>query len=407
MIRSMLAAVTGLRNHQRYLDVVGNNIANVSTTGFKSSGVVFQDILSQTLRPAGAPGDLNGGTNPSQIGLGSSLAAIPLNFGQGVLQITGRYADLAIEGDGLFVVESNGERLYTRAGALSLDADGTLVTPAGGFLQGWSADQLGNIDATGPLGNLRIPVGAIIPPNPTTSVAIGGRLSTSATAPITNGVVVYDDQGSAHDLTITYTPTAPNTWDIAVTDGAATTYVTQTVTFDTTTGRPTPTNLVIPAGSLPGVWTDDVAVDFGAGNPDGLVQFGGTTTATVLDQNGAPSGELRSFAVSTDGVISGVFSNGETRGLGQIALAVFNNPEGLEKVGGSLFRQTLNSGLAQVGAALAGGRGQITSGALEGSNVDLAQEFTSLIMAQRGFQANARVVSTSDETLQEIVNLRR
>ncbi len=275
MLRSMYAGVSGLRTHQQMMDVTGNNIANVSTTGFKSSATVFQDTLSQTLAGASAPtGDGTvppfGGTNPAQIGLGVRLGGISTNLQQGSSQLTGRATDIAVQGDGYFVIQTGNEALYTRAGSFSLDARGQLTTPSGGLVLGTEDEPI------------------TVPPN----------------------------------------------------------------------------------------------------------------------------GEYESFTIAPDGKVNGVKSDGTgIELLGQIKLATFANPAGLAKVGGSLLRATVNSGPVIEGATAgvpgADGRGLLAVGVLEMSNVDLAQEFTNLIVAQRGLQANSRIITSSDEVLQELVNLKR
>ena len=185
MIRSMYAAISGLRNHQTMMDVVGNNIANVNTNGYKGSSTVFTDVLSQTLTGGNAPGAM-GGTNPAQVGLGSRLGGINTDFSQGSLQRSGRNTDFAIQGDGFFVTNSGGEQLYTRAGSFSLDAAGNLVTNDGGFLQGWAADATGAVSTNGPVANLQIPTDALIPPRGTGNVQMTGNLPGGA-APGTAG----------------------------------------------------------------------------------------------------------------------------------------------------------------------------------------------------------------------------
>jgi flagellar hook protein FlgE len=275
MLRSLYAGVSGLRTHQQMMDVTGNNIANVSTSGFKSSATVFQDTLSQTLAGAAAPTTAGtvppfGGTNPAQIGLGVRMAGISTNLAQGSSQLTGRATDIAVQGDGYFVIQTGNENLYTRAGSFNLDARGQLVTPSGGLVM------------------------------------------STENQPIS------------------------------------------------------------------------VPVD----------------------------GSIESFTIAPDGKVTGVRSDGSgLQELGQIQLATFANPAGLAKVGGSLLRATVNSGPViageNPGVPGADGRGLMAVGVLEMSNVDLAQEFTNLIVAQRGFQANSRIITASDEVLQDLVNLKR
>lgn len=419
MIRSMFSAVSGLRNHQTMMDVVGNNIANVNTTGFKTSNVVFQDVLSQTLQGGGAATAQQGGTNPAQVGLGARVAAITTNFGQGALQRTGRATDLAIEGDGFFVVSQAGQQLYTRAGSFSVDALGRLVTQDGAFINGWQSGADGRVNTNGPVGMIQIPVGDLIAPVATSSrepgVTVGGNLPANADVGriITNSVQVFDGQGNPVSLKMAFEKTDENEWEVTFSyvdeNGDDVELNTETLAFDPDTGElETPADYGIVIDDADGIFGGDITITLGEeGGPNRLTQYGELSTLAILDQAGSAAGSLQSFTVSQDGLIVGSYSNGRTRPIGQIALAVFANPEGLEKVGGSNFRPTMNSGLAQLGRAGEGGRGLLSSGTLEMSNVDLAQEFTSLIVAQRGFQANSRVVTTSDELLMEVVNLKR
>ena len=423
MIRSMYSAVSGLRNHQTMMDVVGNNIANVNSTGFKSSTTVFQDALSQVLRGAGVANAGSGGTNPALVGLGSRVTAITTNFGQGALQRTGRATDFAIQGDGFFVADQAGQQLYTRAGSLSIDSGGRLVTQEGAFIQGWQANATGAVNTNAAVSQIVVPVGDVIPPVQTAGVTVGGNLPANAAigTMVSNSVQVYDGQGNPTNVRFEFTKTAADTWSavyrytdsagvLQPTPPAAGTALTGgPITFDANGEVTSGYSLTLDGGVVPGFSAaQDITVSLGAaGGPQRMTQYGDLSTLAVLDQNGSAAGSLQSFTVSQDGLIVGSYSNGRTRPIGQMALATFANPEGLEKVGGSNYRATVNSGLAQLGVAGQGGRGLISTGALEMSNVDLAAEFTNLIVAQRGFQANSRVVTTSDELLQEVVNLKR
>ena len=413
MIRSMSSALSGLRNHQVMLDVVGNDIANVSTVGFKSSSTVFSDVLTQTLNGATAPGAATGGTNPAQIGLGSRLAGTVQSFTQGAIQRTGRTTDIAIQGDGFFVVNNGTESLYTRAGSFTLDANGNLTTPDGMLVQGWQADGAGAINSNAGITPLQIRVGELLPPTQTSDVDLGGNLAADAAIGTTTTLTVsaYDDQGVAIPLNLTFTKSAANQWTVTGTQGVPAVAVALTdnvLTFDGSGELTVPAdrNINIAGGAIPNM---PLAISIelgGASQPGRLTQYAGTSTASISQQNGAPAGSLQSFNVGQDGTIVGNYSNGKTRSIGQVALAVFTNPGGLERIAG-VWRETPNSGLAQTGVPGAGGRGLMSSGTLEMSNVDLAEEFTRLIVAQRGFQGNARVITTADEILQEVVNLRR
>jgi len=409
MLRSMFSGVSGLRSHQTMVDVIGNNIANVNTFGFKSSTVMFQDLLSQVLTGAGVPTATTGGTNPAQVGLGVKVAGVSTSFTQGASQLTGRSTDLSIQGDGFFIVRQGAEVLYTRAGSLSFDAMGRLVSPDGAVLQGWLADATGTINTNAAATDLEMPLGQSLAPQATTSMEVGGNLdaATPIGQPIVTAITVYDQLGTPMSVSGRFTRTAANTWDLEVdTNGDATYEAVCTLSFDGTTGAllsPNPSFTML-AGSFGG----PITIDFGAaGSPNALVQFSGPSSVAALSQDGYSLGALQSFTIGQDGVVTGVFSNGRNRPLGQIAMAGFTNPMGLEKAGGSLFRPTVNSGLANIGVAGGGGRGTLLGSTLEMSNVDLAREFTNLIIAQRGFQANSRVITASDELLQDLVNLKR
>lgn len=404
MLRSMFAGISGLRTHQQMMDITGNNIANVNTAGFKTSTAVFQDTLSQMVKSAGGPQAGNGGTNPAQIGLGVQLSSITTNFGQGSAQVTGRNTDLMINGDGFFVVNNAGQQLYTRAGAFSFDTEGRLVNPAGMVVQGWSADPTtGVVDPNATPGNVTLPIGTLFPPVATTAAAFGGNLPADAVSPnppnpvtVTTAITTYDQQGNDVTLTATFTRNTSTNWDVDITDG--TTTASTTIDFGATGGVPSVTSLLL---DRPGAGID-ITVDLSK-----LTSFAGQTTLAPLSQDGSAMGSLTSFSITKDGLLDGVFSNGLKKTLAQLALASFNNPPGLEKVGESMYRNTVNSGVPALGTAGSGGRGLLQGGSLEMSNVDLGQEFTNLIVAQRGFQANSKVISTSDELLQDLVNLKR
>ncbi len=411
MIRSMYSAVSGLRAHQIMMDVVGNNIANVNTQGYKRNTAIFQDVLSQVIQGASTPTEEIAGRNPAQVGLGVMMSGTAQQFGQGFLQITNRSLDVAIQGDGFFVLDKGGESFYTRAGALFVDADARLVTSGGGLVKGWGADAAGNIDPTAESGVVRLPVGDQNPPLVTTEVKLGGNLP--ATASIGNvvnaSVEVFNSSGDAITVNMQFEKTAANEWTASATYGDAATPLAMTdnvLTFaDGELTGPGDLTMDIAAGQIPGV--EDLSLVIGGGTERRVTQYSDSTSLTVMTQNGAPAGVLQTIRVGSDGVIVGTYSNGLTNPIAMLAIANFSNPEGLERVTGSNWRATSNSGLAQLGTTNTGGRGTVAPGTLEMSNVDLASEFTELIRSQRGFQANSRVITSSDELLQEIVNLKR
>ncbi|WP_194420331.1 flagellar hook protein FlgE [Microbacterium abyssi] len=390
MLRSLFSGISGLRSHQTMLDVTGNNIANVNTTGFKASAVQFQDSLSQLLQNSMMPQQGAGGQNPAQVGLGVQVAGISTNFAAGAPQPTGVPTDLMISGDGFFIVQSGGETLYTRNGGFSFDTNGQLVTADGALVQGWTA-QDGAITPGQGLGSITLPVGALSPATPSTAAKVTGNLPSDAAENdvLVRDVQVYGADGTESSLRLTFTRTTTG-WDVTEADGTGN----ATLTFasdGTQTGGPI---------SL--TTSNGITVDLSA-----ITGFAEVSDIKISEQNGKPAGVLSSYALTNDGSLVGTFSNGETEVLARIALAGFVNPGGLEKAGSSQFRASANSGQATIGSAGADGLGGIISGALEMSNVDLSQEFTNLIVAQRGFQANARIITTSDEVLQELTNLKR
>jgi flagellar hook protein FlgE len=341
------------------------------------------------LNSATAPESNLGGTNPAQVGLGVRVAAIDTNFTEGAAENTGQGTDMMINGDGFFVVNDGGQTEYTRAGAFTPDANGNLVTPDGAIVQGWTATN-GVINSGATPGNLTLPLKAISSAVATTSGTVAGNLPEDAAVGtvLNSEVQVYDASGAQRNLSLAFTRTATG-WDVAATDDNGATGA-DTLTF---------TNGQITSGQTMAV--GGINLDLST-----VTDYAGISSINVASQNGSAAGSLQSFTVDQDGTLEGTFSNGAKEAIGRIALANFANPAGLAKAGDSNFTSTANSGLAQLGTAGSGGLGTITSGELEGSNVDLSQEFTNLIVAQRAFQASARVITTSDDVLQELTNLK-
>jgi flagellar hook protein FlgE len=418
MLRSMFSAISGLKAHQTKLDTVGNNIANVNTVGYKSSQTVFQDTLSQVLSNGSAPTETTGGTNPAQVGLGVKVAGITTNFSQGSTQSTSRSTDFMISGDGFFVTQAGNEQLYTRAGSFDFDGQGRLVTSDGSILQGWMATD-GTVDTNGAIGDLSVPYGQVMPPSASTKGGFTGNLTSGAATgdAVESQITMYDALGNAHQVTATFTKTATaNAWSLTLKDenGADLTPDTDTATtgvqgpvldFNAATGQIAAADRTLtfsPSAAMAGSWPGTLSLDLST-----ISQFGAKSSLKPTTTDGYAMGTLQSFSLSSDGTIVGVYSNSLRQDIGKLALATFSNPGGLEKSGNSSYRVGNNSGVAVIGAAGTGGAGTLTAGALEMSNVDLASEFTDLIIAQRGFQANSRVITTSDEVLQSLVQLGR
>ncbi|MBW3543794.1 MAG: flagellar hook protein FlgE [Planctomycetes bacterium] len=561
-IPSLFSSASGLRAHQRFLDVTGNNLANVNTTGFKAQRFRFSTQFSTVLRSASAPtGDL-GGINPIQFGTGTQVAAVDTILAQGTLETSDSPLDLAIQGGGFFAVDDGQQIVYTRAGAFSVDAQNRLVDSATGALV-QRTGTIGTGTATAPpfqIGggnNISLPFGVTIPGRATTDVTFAGNLDADAQGPLAevltsaqpfsvggaaataatqlnaldqntvdhvagdtieitgttvagaavnatftfatgnetladlaaaitaafvgggpggatasidangnivltadetgpaqlslnlaNGVantgqttfagfqttvdgregdtastaiVVFDDQGASHTLSFTFQKVADNVWDLVSAIDPSGSFVgfdnlATGITFNEDgsfagafgTGLGDP-NITFEINNLAGFnTTQNITFNFGmVGGFDGLTQFGGFQNVAAIEQNGFSPGGLVEVGVQANGIVNGIFDNGRTEQLAQIAVATFRNPGGLERLADNVFRETSNSGPAQIGVAGTGSAGVIQGGTLESSNVDVAVEFTRLIIAQRGFQINARAFTTADEVLQEVANLKR
>lgn len=415
MLRSLFASITGLRAHQTMMDVTANNIANVNTQGFKASRATFADALAQTVRGGGIPTAEQGGTNPMQIGLGTRVSAINTLFTGGALQLTGRSTDLAIQGGGFFVVEQGGEQLLTRDGSFGWDGNGQLVNATGGRVIGWAANPAtGAVDTSNPPGHITLPTG-VLAPTATGQVTVGGNLPAGAAvgdASATSGTV-FDSLGTAYDLTVRMTKSGTGTWDaqITVTDPAGTTTdITPTpapqLTFDaagnlTSAASLTMTGLTFGAGQ-----PQDVTISWGSAQ-NGISQYDQVGTLDMPVTDGQAGAELSDVSFGADGSITARYSNGDSKVLAMLALASVDNPGGMVKVADNLYQASLTSGSPTLGLAGTGQLGTVAPGSLEGSNVDLATEFTNLVLAQRGFQANTRVITTSDEMLADLVNVKR
>ena len=466
MMRSLFAGVSGLQNHQTRMDVIGNNISNINTTGFKRNRANFHDILYQQLQGAARPTDTIGGVNPKEVGLGMSIASIDTIHIQGTLQSTGIGTDLAIQGNGFFVLDNNGTQLFTRAGAFSVDAEGNMVNPANGMkVQGWMAREVEGytvLDVSRPVEDVIIPVGTKdparattivnfacnldkripeIPENPTGLQIIQGTWATQ--------IAIYDSFGEKHILQVEFTrvPGTANSWNAEVVVNPDSEIPTNTaIGFgEEAPAAGGPTGFVVNfsnngtllsavdgegnmsgeagqvmmnvAFDIPNTDLDEEGnqvrqefiLDLGrvGGFTKSITQYAEASSSKAVEQDGYTMGYLENFKIDSSGVITGVFSNGSVRSLAQVALATFANQGGLEKAGDNTFRQSNNSGLANIGPATIAEKGKIVSGVLEMSNVDMAEQFTDMIVTQRGFQANSRTIQTADQLLQELLTLKR
>jgi len=540
LIKSLNSGVSGLKGFQTKMDTIGNNIANVDTTGFKSSSVSFSELMNENI--GGSGGGDSAPSLSNQVGLGVRVASVDRDFSQGTIENTGKATDLAIQGDGYFIVNDGTQDLMTRAGNFTFNKDGNLVDQAGNFVQGYNANQSGNILGGGATDNIQIDFENALAPQKTGEVNLGGNLNastsvkqvvqaqsaftddsgniaTSSTAindlsqtttdlaggdtidmditandgsttttvsytyaagdtlgdmvnalntqidadadvdaqlrlvdgmlelrsdnlgdsdldvnsltasgtgavnfpgfqvtqegetnTQTMSTTVYDDLGNEHSLLLDFTQTAENTWEYEAkfADGEAiSSGATGTVTFDEQGQIASGDNFDIEFDPGNGAKTTKFSVALGSSEGTSFTQYAGANTAKVLSQDGYTQGSLVDVRINGEGRVQGVYDNGQNKDLAQIALGDVQNENGLEMVGGGLFRATSAAGEVFVDSAGNFSDSSISSGALEGSNVDLAQEFTEMITAQRAYQSSARVISTSDEMLTEAVNLKR
>lgn len=439
---AFVTAISGLGATGRALSEIGNNIANSQTVGYKSSRVSFGDLFGATIG--------GGGTSTAiQEGRGVSVLGVDKNFTQGSLQTTANSLDLAVDGDGFFLVEdSKGNKFYTRDGQFNLNNTGQIVDNKGYTLQGYQADSSGTILST--VGNLVLSTSQV-PASATTTVSMSGNLKadeTATTFSISNptgtsqhstGVQIFDSLGNAHDVTIYFTKTADRTWSYyVVAPGSEVTVdasavdasnvnalvASGTLTFTTSGALDTESSVTYydASSASPGgidfnggaTANQTLSFNFGSGittdggtGLNGLTQFGSNSVTLTLSQDGYANGTLTGTNIDKNGIIVGQFSNGIVRDLGQVALTRFVNPDGLNAIGGNLLTETNASGSALQGAPGSGAFGNVTGNTLELSNVDLGEELVNMINMQRAFQANSRTITTSNTLLGEIVNLIR
>lgn len=416
-LNALFVGSSGLTTNSSALDVIGNNLANINTTGYKGQRMVFRDVVYQTLSAGTSSSTTTGGINPAQVGFGVGVGSIGALFTQGNLNPTGRSLDAGISGTGFFVMRNGQDQAFTRAGAFGVDSSGYLVDPATGFrVQRFGA--VGEGSATDPAfqipGNLdiQIPFGTGAAGVATTEVRYQGNLSTSMQVGDvgTTAIQIYDGQSTPRALTVTFTKTAANTYTAsALVSGGTATVTGGNITFNDSGVLVGPGSLSIAVTGLPGITgTQNVTLQLGTpGQTNGLTQFGGATTVSAVNQDGSGFGTLTDVSIDASGIVQGKFTNGRTINLAQIAIAGFNNEDGLIRTGNNYFRSSVASGEALIGLAGQGGRGTLQGGALEQANVDIAIEFSKLIVAQRGFQVNARTISTTNDTLQELASIIR
>lgn len=434
------SGASGLGVSSEYLATVGDNIANINTTGYKQTRISFADFMPQDVFGLGGGG---------QIGTGAVVNTVSTVFGQGTLESTGSATDMAISGNGFFVVSDGSQQLYTRNGEFGLDADGYLVSQGGLNVQGYTATN-GSLSKT--VGDIQIDTDSL-PGTPTSTVVINAALSAdedvsddlsvldffgtgagSSTlteagdaADFTTSITTYDSLGVAHDVTLLFERTGDSTWSYrAVTDASevydstGTAYTTETdypfemasgsLTFDTDGVLTAVTQTSTTGYTFQGAAEPELTFDFGldttgAATDGALTMAGESSAITAISQDGSSTGTLSSLSVDSDGTILGSYSNGDQVTLGQVALASFAAAGGLERVGGTLFAATKAAGAPVIGAAGSGALGNISGYALEKSNVELEDQFVAMITAQRSYQASSRVISTVNDTLGSLLQI--
>lgn len=416
MFTSFSTALSALGAHTTAVDVVGNNLANLNTPGYKSSVVVFSDLVTQSL---------GAGLGETQVGFGVARPVTIRQFSQGAIQASSGPLDVAIQGDGFLVVRdpSTGGVLYTRGGNLQVNKLGQLVTATGFRLQGWN-EVNGVLDTTQPITDVIVPVGSLRAPAATKSVSFDLNLDAAGTAgppptSFSTSIEIFDSLGGSHTISVRFEKTAnPGEWSYSLVFPDADllnppfTPVTGTIQFDSQ-GRlssPGPSD-PMPVLSVTGLanGADDLSITWQLynGATPRLTQFSQPSAVAANAQDGHPAAQLIRVGIGDGGRVLAQYSNGEQVAVGQLAMASIRNPESMIAVGNSNFQLSARSALPAIGLPGTGGRGQIIGGAVEFSTVDIAREFTNLIVLQRGYQANARVVTAVDEISQETINLKR
>ncbi|MGA3257532.1 MAG: flagellar hook protein FlgE [Bryobacteraceae bacterium] len=401
-------ALSALQANSTAIDVVGNNLANLNTTGYKDTNVDFETLMAQSLGV---------GQNSAQVGMGVGSVGTTTDYTQGTITTTSGPMDAAIQGDGFFVVQNAaGQTLYTRDGSFQVNAAGNVETATGENVQGWPAVN-GVVNANGAVGNLTVPLGTTVPAVATANMGVTVNLNAQSAvgATFSAPVQVYDSLGTAHTLSVNFTETAANAWSYTVTIPAAdlatggTPQVgSGTLAFNSSgvLTSPTTAQTVAITGLADGAAAMNINwnLNNSAGTPT-ITQYAEASGVGGTTQDGAAAGQITDVSLENGGLLVANYSNGQQTTVGQLALASIPNPESLTSVGDNCLQASASTGAISVGAANSAGRGQVLAGSLESSTVDMATEFTKLLTYERGYQAASRVITTSDQLLQDTMNL--
>jgi flagellar hook protein FlgE len=412
MLGAFSTALSALTADETAISVVGNNLANLNTDGFKDTVASFADLVSQSL----------GGE--TQIGGGVAQPTTLTQFAQGAIQSTGGPLDAAIQGSGFFIVNGpNGSTEYTRGGNMQVDSSGTLETSTGNAVQGWTSASDGTLNTNAPIGDITVPTGNLTTPVPTTSTSVSLNLNATATAAngtFSTSVTAYDSLGNPQLITFTFAPTGTaNQWTYSASlpagDATTVTPATGTLTFDSNGNliSPAPTDpqpVIAATGMTDGAADMSVTwnlYDGATGTTPTITQFAQTSATSAVTQNGAASANLSSVSLANGGQVVALYSNGQQVVVGQLAMANIRNPDSMTNAGNNNFLATGNTALPAIGLPGTGGRGQVLGQSVESSTVDMATEFTNLIIFQRSYEANAHVVTTVDQLSQDTINLKQ
>lgn len=417
MFTSFSTALSALSATSTAIDVVGNNLANLNTPGFKTSTVSFHDLVTQSL---------GAGLGETQVGFGVGRPVTLRTFSQGAIQTTSGPLDAAIQGDGFFVVTApNGSEQYTRGGNFQVDDGGNLMTSTGEKLQGWVMDSKGVVNANGPIGNITVPVGTLNAPTPTNTFSFDVNLDASSTpgtqaATFSTSIKIYDSLGTQHTVTATFTKdaTTAGKWNysVAIPDGDVSggsfTPVTGSLQFDSSGKLTSPSNTdpqpqIQLASLVDGAADQTLTWNLYNDTTARITQYAQPSAVAAIAQDGTPAAQLVKVGLANGGQILAQYSNGQQQVVGQLAMATIRNPESLIAVGDNNYQLSARTALPAIGVPGTGGRGSVIGGAVEASTVDIAKEFTNLIVFQRGYEANAKVVTTVDQLSQATINLKQ
>ncbi len=413
MFTSFSTALSALAADSTAIDVVGNNLANLNTDGFKTSNVSFHDLVTQSM---------GANLGDTQVGFGVGTPLTQRQFTQGAIQTTGGTLDAAIQGLGFFVIQGpNGSTEYTRAGNFQVDQDGDLTTATGELVQGWTQLVNGQLNTNTAPGNITIPTGTVQPPTPTGNISFDLNLNAAAVSGSTTGefatsVTVYDSLGNSHVVTATFSKdaTTANQWDYSVSVPDADmqnppfTPLTGSLTFNpdgTLASSTTPPQPLVISGLADNASDMSVNWNLYSGTAPRITQYAQPSSTSAVSQDGSAAAQLVQVGVGNGGQILAQYSNGQQTVVGQLAMATIRNPASLVAVGNNNYELSASSALPAVGVPGTGGRGSVQGGAVEASTVDIATEFTNLIVYQRGYEANSKIVTSVDELSQDTINL--